>query len=1042
MTEIIYGEAGTGKSTELYSRIKADAQAGKRVFLFVPDQFSFEAEKIVYKNVPPPASRNVTVTMFSRAAQKLLHLYGETKAYADDVVKTMLMTRVLNTLALQGRLVYYRRQLKKSGFTSFALNLVSQLRGLGLTPSALRSTVSENGGEFGELLMGKLNDICEIYTEYDGLLTRSFDDKLDDVRRASELVAQADYFAGSCCYFDAFDDFSGSQRVFIGALMGKAENVTFTLTTDSPNSGKQRFNGAVRLIAALKEMSGGEVRYTEMKTRYRKPQGMIIRARDPWQESDWICAQIRELMDEGYRCREIAVLTANPVYSRILGSAMKKYEIPFFADIPESLLSKSVVRFSLDTLRALSFETEDLLRYIKSGFVRHSAEKTISRVQIDALERLCRKYDLRKRGWLRKFPEKLDESGELEELRRSIVEPLKKLKKRIDGADGAEMTAALCDFICNEMDINRSIYGLCLGETRDENGKIVVNKKKIEEYSAVWDDTLTIFESAHEALKGYYPSLSEYIDILTGIFAAAQIAKPPQVLDAVTIGDVERSRLRRVRAVFICGFNQGAMPRSVRATGAFTGSETEQLARCGLALGGDRESRYSSELFLMYRCTNTPEERLYVSYPILSDSFTELMASPYIENIKHGFSAEENGADEYGADFYCRTEQSARRYLAGIYSDTSRRGERERIAAILGESDKLFEQNDNGGRGLITSASAGRLLTLNTYSPTALNSINSCKFGYFCKYGLGLRVDDERAVTTALSGSVVHFCLERLLREYGGNPAALVSLTDEELLAHARESTAVYQREVFFGDFGSAERFSYQLNQLSKIAAAAEIRVRDGYKGSQFRPLSAEREICFKFGDIYIKGICDRLDVSETNGGKFLRVVDYKRGKKDLELKNVYGGEDLQMLLYLFGLCEREKALPSSVLYQPISADEPESGNANNREQSGIDQKRANEREHAAGGLVLKDAPDEGELAQLNERYTELYGELKKGVRYFSTKCISQRSFSGLKEYCKAYVNAQVLQVNSGMVSAYPRKAESCQFCPYGLFCGGESGSR
>lgn len=1040
MTDIIYGEAGTGKSTELYDRIKADAQAGRRVILFVPDQFSFEAEKNVYKNVPPPASLNVTVTMFSRAAQKLLHLYGETKAYADDIVKTMLMTRALKTLELQGRLVYYQRQMKKNGFVSFALNLISQLRTLGLTPSALRTAVSENSGDFGELLMGKMNDICEIYTEYDGLLTRSFDDKLDDVRRAAELAAQTDYFSGSCCYFDAFDDFSGSQRVFIRALMGKAENVTFALTTDKPNSAKQRFSGAARLIAALKEMSGGEIRFTEMKTRYRKPRGMIIKARDPWQESDWICAQIRELMDEGYRFREIAVLTANPVYSRILGSAMKKYEIPFFADIPESLLSKSAVRFSLDTLRALSFETDDLLRYIKSGFVRHSAKKTISRVQIDALERLCRRYDLRKRDWLRAFPERLDENGELETLRKSIVDPLRRLKKRMDGADGAEMTAALCDFICNEMDINRSLYGLCLGDTRGENGKIVVNRKKMEEYSAVWDDAVTIFESAHEALHGYYPTISEYIDILTGIFAAAQIAKPPQVLDAVTIGDVERSRLRSVRAVFVCGFNQGVMPRSVRAAGAFTGKEAEQLARCGLALVGDREARYSSELFLMYRCTNIPEERLYVSYPLLSDSFSELAPSPYLENIKRSFSAQICGADEFGADFYCRTEQSARRYLAGIYSDPKKRGEREAIAAVLNGAENLFEQADNDGRRLITPQSAERLIKLNTYSPTALNSINSCKFSFFCKYGLGLREDEERAVTPALSGSVVHFCMERLLREYGRNLAALVSLTDEQLRAHAREGAAAYQREVFFGDFGSAERFSYQLMKLSEIAAAAAIRVRDGFKESQFRPLDIEREVRFRFGDIVIKGICDRLDVSETSGGRFLRVVDYKRGKKDLPLETVYSGENLQMLLYLFGLCEQENALPSAVLYQPIGANELDKYSGDDREGSGLEQKQKNERIHAVGGLAVREAPDEGELTQLNERYTELYGKTRNG--YCTPKYISKRSFSGLREYCKAYVNAQVIQVNSGMVSAYPHKAEDCAYCPYALFCGGRADSR
>lgn len=1037
MLNIICGEAGTGKSTELYSRIKEDAQKGRRVFLFVPDQFSFEAEKIIYKSVPPPASVNVSVTMFSRAAQKLLHLYGETKAYADDVVKTMLMTRVLNTLAAQGRLVYYRRQLKKSGFPAFALSIVSQLRSSGLTPSGLRSAVGENE-DFGELLMNKLNDICEIYSEYDGLLTRSFDDRLDDVRRAAELAAQADYFENACCYFDGFDDFSGSQLVFIGSLMQRAENVTFAITSDSPDSVKSHFRGTSRIISKLREMADGEAEITVMKKHFRDSKGQIIKAKDPWQESDWICARIRGLMDEGYRCRDIAVLTANPVYSRILGSAMKKYEIPFFADIPESLLSKSAVRFSLDALRALSFETDDLLRYIKSGFVRHGDGKTISRVQIDRLERLSRKYDLRKRDWLRAFPEKLDESGELEELRRSVVEPLKRLKKRIDGADGAEMTAALCDFICNEMDINRSLYGLCLGDTRDENGKIVVNKKKMEEYSAVWDDTVTIFESAHEALKGYYPSLSEYIDILTGIFAAAQIAKPPQVLDAVTIGDVERSRLRRVRAVFICGFNQGVMPRPTRASGAFTGGETEQLAQCGIAIGGDRESRYASEMFLLYRCTNIPEERLFVTFPMLSESFSELSPSPYIENIKRNFGAEILGADEFGADFYCRTVQSARRFLAGIYSDPSRRAERESIIAALGKDISLYEDGD-GGRRIISPEQARALLSLKTYSPTALNSINNCKFGFFCAYGLGLREDDERAVNPMLSGSVVHYCLERLLKEYGDKPQELSGLSDADILNHTRGSVENYKKEVFFGDFGAAERFSYQLSGLSEIAAAAAIRVRDSMRFSNFRPLALEREISFKFGDITIKGICDRLDVSETEGGKFLRVVDYKRGKKELPLESVYSGENLQMLLYLFGLCEQENAQPSAVLYQPIGADELTADSGTDREQSGTEQKRTNERLHAAGGLALRDSPDERELSEINDRYTELYGKTRGG--YCTPKYISKSGFDGLREYCKAYVNAQVLQTLGGMASACPKKAESCAYCPYSLFCGGRADS-
>lgn len=1035
MLQILYGEAGTGKSALLHQKIREEAERGGRVFWFVPDQFSFEAEKIVYKTVPAPAARNVSVTMFSRAAAQLLHRYGETKDYADDVVKTMLMTRALNTLAAQGRLLYYRRQLKKNGFAEFSLGLIARLRGAGLTPSSLRGLVSEHSDRFSPLLLNKLNDLCEIYTEYDGLLSASFDDRLDDVRRAAELIAVSDEYQGAVCFFDGFDDFSGSQAVFIRALLGRASYAVFTVTTDSPDSEKPCFRASAKLIARLKELDGGEAELIPLKTHYREGcVGELISARDPWEECDWICAKIRALNDEGFRCREIAVLTPKPVYAEILESAMKKYEIPFFADIPEPILHKSAVRFAIDTLRALSFETEDLLRYVKSGFVRHSDGKTISNLQADSLERICRRYDVRKRDWLRPFPEKIDGDGSAEALRRSIVDPLRKLKRAFENADGAEMTAALCDFLCNEMDVNKTIYGLCI-TGREADGRLIVDKKKLDEYSSLWDDTVTVFESAHEALRGYRLSLAEYITMMTGIFSSVEIAKPPQTLDAVTVGDVERSRFHKVRAVFLCGFNQGVFPRSLRAVGAFSAGEEQQLCECGIAVANDRETRYSSELFLLYRCANLPEERLYVTVPALSEALSELSPSPYLESLKKRFGAGVRAASEYGAAFYCRSAASARRYLAGIYSDESRSAERRAILGALSAAgaEPFFERRAEPDRHRISPAHGARLLSLPAYSPTAITGMNRCKFGFFCTYGLGLREEEERAVNEALSGRVVHYCLERLLTEYAGKKDALIALSDEALARHARESVQKYKEEEFFGDFGAAERFSYQLFKLSELAARAAARIRDGMRLSEFSPLPPEKAVEFRFGDLTIKGICDRLDLSERDGKTYLRVIDYKRGKNGLNLADVYRGEELQMLLYLFGLCEEYGAEPSSVLYQPIGADGFRSGGGLARKETAQKQKQSNEREHLAGGVMLDESPEREETEAINEAYTALYGKVRNG--YAAPKLITREGFSRLKEYCKAYVNALAMETSGGMVSACPSE-NGCRFCDYGLFCG------
>ena len=197
MLELICGEAGTGKSRLLYKRITEAAQEGRKVYLFVPDQFSFEAEKLIYKTVPHRLSEQVSVTSFAKSAQKILHLYGETKEYADDIVKNMLMLRALNEKASEGSLTYYAKQIKKQGFTSFALRAVGEIRNAGLSPSAFRSAVS--AGDFPDILMKKLSDLCEIYSAYDTLLTTGFDDRLDDVRRAAEIVEQSDIFGKTLC---------------------------------------------------------------------------------------------------------------------------------------------------------------------------------------------------------------------------------------------------------------------------------------------------------------------------------------------------------------------------------------------------------------------------------------------------------------------------------------------------------------------------------------------------------------------------------------------------------------------------------------------------------------------------------------------------------------------------------------------------------------------------------------------------------------------------------------------------------------------------
>jgi ATP-dependent helicase/nuclease subunit B len=68
------------------------------------------------------------------------------------------------------------------------------------------------------------------------------------------------------------------------------------------------------------------------------------------------------------------------------------------------------------------------------------------------------------------------------------------------------------------------------------------------------------------------------------------------------------------------------------------------------------------------------------------------------------------------------------------------------------------------------------------------------------------------------------------------------------------------------------------------------------------------------------------VDLWQSNGRNYFRVVDYKTGRKDFDYCDVFNGIGLQMLLYLFALENEgaeligDDAVPAGVQYFPARA--------------------------------------------------------------------------------------------------------------------------
>ena len=202
-------------------------------------------------------------------------------------------------------------------------------------------------------------------------------------------------------------------------------------------------------------------------------------------------------------------------------------------------------------------------------------------------------------------------------------------------------------------------------------------------------------------------------------------------------------------------------------------------------------------------------------------------------------------------------------------------------------------------------------------------------------------------------------------------------------------------------------------------------------------------------GSVRASGIADRVDGWVRGGRLYLRVVDYKTGKKSFSLSDVYYGLGMQMLLYLFALAEtgRERygmeTLPAGVLYVPardeiISADSDMS-----------DEAVAAERAKALvrSGLLLDDA---GVLHAMERGDKPLRLPLSwKDGAPSGQALASAEQLGALAKHVRETLRAMAREIRSGSIQADPcyksERDNACLYCDYASACRfapGEGGDR
>lgn len=1022
MLQLLIGRSGSGKSTVVFDRIETLVQQGhERVFLIVPEQYSFETERTLLMRLGAQRANHVQVLSFTRLADTVFREVGGLAGEPlDDGVRALLMSRALDEVATLARdageplMGADPRLVTDSTYVEQLLVLWGELRQCAVSLEELTRAEEELASEdtlTGRSLQEKVKDLSRIFAVYEGLIADSGLEEADKLTRLAAALPDSRLPDGAAVMVLGFKGFTVQELTVLDRLIPRVEEMVVSLTTDTPGAKWSRaldhsreftlFSPVTDTVEHLKQLADGHHRQWELclqTENRRNPDGAlcaleaglyapaptvydgaadavtVIPCRDIYEECDVVARRIRRLLrEEGYRLRDITVVARNLTdYRGLLEDALEQESIAYSMDARQDLLDEPLIVYLRAALRVAvgGPRTEEILRLLKTDLSGFDA------VQIAELENYVYMWGVDGAAWESDWtenpaglgapvtPHTARQLAELNAWRRQIVEPLCRLREALrGGAYGREFALAVYRYLTDDGELpTRILQQVSTLEELDE--------PLLAQHAArLWDEVVGLLDRFATALRDTRLSEVRLEELFTMLAQTIDIGQIPQGLDAVTVGSADRIRYHHPRAVFMLGMNEGVFPAYPDNAGLLTADDRQKLEECGIKLSSDLLAQSIEERYYAYMAVAAPSERLILTYHTEGESVPSPIVSAVqkiLPNHARGIAVAADGRDlESGEAMFTRL---AREYTRSTPTTESLR---QVLADETAFSGRLAAVERSVGRGEfhLTDADTARGLFGSDMrlSASQTDKFYQCHFSYFCRYGLSLYPRKRAQVDAAFFGTIVHYVMETLLPRYAAENGLIARLKaadetrqgmndDEAALAEntlqadllrtvaddVHGVVMTYAAEQMGGAENKSGRFLYQLQLAERSACNMLWHTVMELRQSAFAPTAfelgivpdedapegsiASMRLSFPRGSVRLVGKVDRVDLFVRFDGKaFVRVVDYKTGAKTFDLNELSAGLNMQMLLYLYNICDHPERFntdgvqPAGVLYHPLS---------------------------------------------------------------------------------------------------------------------------
>lgn len=1067
MIRFLIGRTGCGKTHHVCREISELLEKGQeKVFLFVPEQQLYSAERELFSKASAKASSALSVLSFKRLCDVLEDTYGgRAQNHISKATSALLMWQSMRDL--RGTLeIYGSSGVVDCAMTRLMLDTVQELAGNGISSHDLESVAEKK--DSSSPIRGKLRDISAIAAHYTALLQDMCgDDPADRIVRCAKKAQDHNFFSNAHIFIDSFTSFTAQEYAMLDIMLSQADHVVITLGMDAPMGTEPQFESirdTYQRLAGMARKKAIPVETQQLSSKHRKvsaelallesglwnfsqspfeqdsialeEQGCIrlTTAPTPYDEAEAAAMHILALAEQGIPFGEMVVVVRDATqWKGIIDATLEQYHIPYFLSEKTDLNTKPAARLVLLSLRCISrrFQQGDILSLCKTGLCSLSPrdmdyfEEYVRTWRITG-HRMTETWNMNPDGYTTDWSPRgkmiLEAANRVRE---QVMTPLLALDVELKSAKTpTDQCKAIYEYLC-ALSVKQQLSSQA--EEMLAHNRIREAEENVRLWSFLVDTLATIATVLPQ--DAALLSAEELSQVLSLIFAETDIGSIPARHDCVTVGSAHLLRVDHISAAFILGLCEGEFPRSGQLSGLLSEQDRSLLDQYGISLDTREERLTQDELLYAYRAMTKPSCYLYLSHSMNQSDGKKVSPSAAFSRVAYLFPY--LSVTEYNPHWI--HPQSVNGYMPPMAD----RLPPPQVRTLLGKEIWL--------------------------SQSKIQRYAHCPYSYFGTHVMKLRPFGEATWSYNQSGTFLHHVLEHFLRSSLDANGNIQHLTPMEVQETADKIIAAYISDVC-GDISVNGRLQHTFARLRAVALVLLQSIVDDLMQSSFTPIGLEWDTHgFKDTDpspltlkldqeniqtilpegIYqgepvllkMGGVVDRVDVYRTEDGKraYIRVIDYKSSKHPFSEQSVSENMDIQLLLYLFTLCSDKNrhffansdgVIPDSVLPAQAMYISPEEDTKGGR----ITPLRT--------GMILADEEilQAAASASIDTNFLPTGISKDKDGTLKGNALYDQEGIDGLERMLHQIILEQASALYSGNASRTPSSA-GCQYCDMRTSC-------